>query len=129
LIAKGEFKMKQKFAALTACLALGLVLAGTRVAIRSAFAADNNSHRQIQPTEVKVDNFTFNPAAINVPVNTTVSWINKDDIPHVVAGNDGSFKSQALDTDDKYSYTFTKAGTNSYYCPIHPKMVGKVVVH
>lgn len=80
------------------------------------------------PMEVQVDNFTFAPDTLIVPVNTTVTWLNKDDVPHVIASSDGLFKSKALDTDDKYSYTFTKAGTYSYYCSIHPKMVGKIVV-
>ena len=79
-------------------------------------------------TEVRVDNFTFAPDTVTVPVNSTVTWVNKDDIPHVVASNDGVFKSKALDTDQKFSYTFTKAGTYTYYCSIHPKMVGKVIV-
>jgi plastocyanin len=80
------------------------------------------------PMEVKVDNFTFSPDTLTVPANSTVTWVNKDDVPHVIASNDGLFKSKALDTDDKYSYTFTKAGTYAYYCSIHPKMVGKIVV-
>ena len=80
------------------------------------------------PMEVRVDNFTFGPDTLTVPVNSTVTWINKDDVPHVITSNDGLFKSKALDTDDKYSYTFGKAGTYSYYCSIHPKMVGKIVV-
>jgi plastocyanin len=78
--------------------------------------------------EVRVDNFTFGPETLTVPVNSTVTWVNKDDVPHVIASNDGLFKSKALDTDDKYSYTFRKAGTYPYYCSIHPKMVGKIVV-
>ena len=78
--------------------------------------------------EVRVDNFTFAPDTLTVPVNSTVTWVNKDDIPHVIASSDGAFKSKALDTDQKYSYTFTKAGTYPYYCSIHPKMIGKVVV-
>jgi plastocyanin len=78
--------------------------------------------------EIKVDNFTFSPETLTVPVNSTVTWINKDDVPHVIASNDGLFKSRALDTDQKYSYTFSKAGTYSYYCSVHPKMVGKIVV-
>jgi plastocyanin len=80
------------------------------------------------PMEVRVDNFTFGPDTLTVPVNSTVTWVNKDDVPHVIASNDGVFKSKALDTDDKYSYTFTKAGTYAYYCSVHPKMVGKIVV-
>ena len=80
------------------------------------------------PLEVRVDNFTFGPDTLTVSVNSTVTWVNKDDLPHVIASNDGVFKSKALDTDDKYSYTFTKAGTYAYFCSIHPKMVGKIVV-
>ena len=80
------------------------------------------------PTEVRVDNFTFGPPTLTVPVNSTVTWINKDDLPHVIASNDGVFKSKALDTEDKYSYTFRKPGTYSYFCSIHPKMVGTIIV-
>jgi plastocyanin len=81
-----------------------------------------------QGMAVNVDNFTFNPATLTVSANSTVTWVNKDDIPHVITSNDGLFKSKALDTDQKYSYTFTKAGTYSYYCSIHPKMQGKIIV-
>ena len=79
-------------------------------------------------TEIRVDNFTFAPQTLTVSVNSTVTWVNKDDIPHVIASNDGLFKSKALDTDDKYSYTFSKAGTYPYYCSVHPKMAGTIVV-
>jgi plastocyanin len=78
--------------------------------------------------EVKIDNFVFGPQTITVPVGATVTWTNKDDIPHTSVSTEGVFKSKVLDTDEKFSYTFTKAGTYSYYCTIHPKMTGKVVV-
>jgi plastocyanin len=77
---------------------------------------------------VKIDNFVFGPQAITVPVGTTVTWTNSDDIPHTAVSTDGVFKSKVLDTDEKFSYTFTKAGTYSYYCSVHPKMTGQVVV-
>ena len=77
---------------------------------------------------VKIDNFVFGPQTITVPVGTTVTWTNSDDIPHTAVSTDGVFKSKVMDTDEKFSYTFTKAGTYSYYCTIHPKMTGKVVV-
>ena len=79
-------------------------------------------------TEVKIDNFSFGPAVLTVPVGTTVTWTNRDDIPHTVVSTDGAFKSKVLDTDEKFSFTFTKAGTFPYFCSIHPKMTGKVVV-
>ena len=78
--------------------------------------------------EVKIDNFSFGPKTITVPVGATVTWTNRDDIPHTSVSTEGVFKSKVLDTDEKFSYTFTKAGTYPYYCTIHPKMTGKVVV-
>jgi len=77
---------------------------------------------------VKIDNFVFGPQTITVPVGTTVTWTNSDDIPHTAVSTDGVFKSKVMDTDETFSYTFTKAGTYSYYCSVHPKMTGKVVV-
>jgi plastocyanin len=81
-------------------------------------------------TEVKIDNFSFGPVTMTVPVGTTVTWINRDDVPHTVVSSDDpkAFKSKVLDTDEKFSYTFTKAGTFPYFCSVHPKMTGKVIV-
>ncbi len=79
-------------------------------------------------TEVKIDNFTFNPQQITVKAGTTVVWINHDDIPHTVTSKTGIFKSKALDTDDKFSFTFTTPGTYSYFCALHPHMTGSIVV-
>jgi plastocyanin len=78
--------------------------------------------------EVKIDNFSFGPQTITVPVGATVIWTNRDDIPHTSVSTEGVFKSKVMDTDEKFSYTFTKAGTYPYYCSIHPKMTGQVVV-
>jgi len=77
---------------------------------------------------VKIDNFVFGPQTITIPAGTTVTWTNSDDIPHTVVSTEGVFKSKVVDTDEKFSYTFTKAGTYPYYCSVHPKMTGKVVV-
>jgi plastocyanin len=78
--------------------------------------------------EVKIDNFSFGPATVTVPAGTTVTWTNRDDIPHTVVSTDGAFKSKVIDTDEKFSFTFSKPGTYPYFCSIHPKMTGKVVV-
>ena len=107
-------------------LALILPLALATVLVLNPTRA--KSEATASPLEVRVDNFTFGPDTLTVPVNSTVTWVNKDDLPHTVSSTDGAFKSKALDTDDKYSYTFSKAGTYAYYCSIHPKMVGKIVV-
>ena len=103
-------------------VALGLLLAGSRNFTANA--------QQAATTEVKIDNFSFGPATLTVAAGTTVTWINRDDIPHTVVSTDDpkAFKSKVLDTDEKFSYTFAKAGTFPYFCSVHPKMIGKVVV-
>jgi plastocyanin len=78
---------------------------------------------------VSIDNFTFTPASLTVKAGTTVTWTNRDDIPHGIAWSDKTIKkSKALDTDDSYAFTFTTPGTYQYFCYIHPHMVGTVVV-
>jgi plastocyanin len=110
-----------------AVLAAALVL-GMGTIVRS----QNNSLRETQQkpetTEVKIDNFSFGPATLTVTAGTSVTWTNRDDIPHTVVSTDGFFKSKVLDTDEKFSFTFSKAGTYPYFCSIHPKMTGKVMV-
>jgi plastocyanin len=79
-------------------------------------------------TTVKIDNFTFEPAQLTVKPGTTVTWINEDDIPHTVVATNKTFRSKALDTDDKFSFTFTTAGTYEYFCSLHPHMKATVTV-
>ena len=85
---------------------------------------------QPSPTnaEVRIDNFSFEPQILRVTIGTRVTWTNRDDIPHTSVSTEGVWKSKVMDTDERFSYTFTKAGTYPYYCTIHPKMTGKVVV-
>jgi plastocyanin len=79
-------------------------------------------------SEVKIDNFSFSPASLEIKAGTTVTWTNADDIPHTVVSNDKIFKSKVLDTDQKFSFTFDKPGSYPYFCSLHPKMTAKVVV-
>jgi plastocyanin len=97
-----------------------MTISSPRVAVR----ADN---KPAPGANVEIDNFSFGPD-LTIAAGTTVTWTNHDDVPHVVASDTKIFKSQALDTDDHFSYTFTKPGTYLYYCMIHPKMTAKVVV-
>ena len=83
---------------------------------------------QNAPVAVGIDNFTFNPQTLTVKAGATVTWTNKDDIPHAVAAVNKEFKSKALDTDDAYSFTFTTPGTYAYFCSLHPHMTGTIVV-
>jgi plastocyanin len=77
---------------------------------------------------VKIDNFSFTPTTLTVKAGTQITWSNGDDIPHTVVSDDHSFMSKVLDTDEKFTFTASKPGTYSYFCSIHPKMTGKVVV-
>jgi plastocyanin len=79
-------------------------------------------------TEVRIDNFSFTPSTVTVPAGTHVRWINRDDIPHTVVSDDKAFKSKALDTDEQFSFTFSKPGTYKYFCSLHPKMTATIVV-
>jgi plastocyanin len=103
-----------------------LLLVGTLI----EFGGKNASAESMSSAAgaVKIDNFSFSPPTVTVPAGTTVTWTNSDDIPHTVVSDDRVFKSKALDTDDKFSYTFTKAGTYPYFCSLHPKMTAKIVV-
>jgi len=110
----------------------GVFLAALGLGIAGLGAGPGNVTASAQPKpetmDVKVDNFTFGPPELTVMVGTTVTWTNRDDIPHTVVSTDKAFKSKVLDTDEKYSFTFSAPGTFSYFCSIHPKMIGKVVV-
>ena len=78
--------------------------------------------------QVKIDNFVYSPVPLTVKVGTQVTWINHDDIPHTVDSTQGKFKSPALDTDDKFQFRFTEPGEYPFYCRLHPKMTGKIIV-
>ena len=78
--------------------------------------------------EVLLDNFSFAPAVASVPVGTTITWTNRDDVPHNVVSTEQIFKSPVLDTDEQFAHRFDTAGTYQYFCSIHPKMTGRVVV-
>ncbi len=110
-------------AVLTAVLAIALGTLG--IGQRGVLAG---AQQKAETTEVKIDNFSFGPGTLAIPVGATVTWTNRDDIPHTVVSTDGVFKSKVLDTDEKFSFTFSKAGTYPYFCSIHPKMTGKVIV-
>jgi amicyanin len=103
----------------TAAMLGAVMLAAALLGPATARAAD---------ASVKIDNFTFDPPRLTVKAGTTVTWYNKDDIPHTVVASGKEFRSKTLDTDDKFSFTFTTPGSFEYFCSLHPHMTGKVVV-
>ena len=109
--------------AMIVAVALGAAVAPLMAAVMLPVQAQN------APTAVSIDNFTFTPQTVTVKTGTTVTWTNKDDIPHGIAWMKNAFtRSKALDTDDSYSLTFTTPGTYAYFCYLHPHMTGTLVV-
>jgi plastocyanin len=98
---------------------LGLALAASFLLPATKARADD--------MDVHIDNFVFQPAELKITVGTTVTWTNRDDIPHTVVSA-GKFRSKTLDTDDKFSFTFTNAGDYRYFCSLHPHMTGMIKV-
>lgn len=81
------------------------------------------------PNEIGVDNFNFTPALLNVKAGTTVTWINNDDVPHLIVNVQKKFgQSPVLDTDQRFSATLGAAGRYDYFCALHPKMQGSIMV-
>jgi len=86
------------------------------------------AQKKTEPNQVQIDNFSFTPHTLTVQQGATVTWVNKDDVPHKVTSTDKKFASPTLDTDQKFSHTFNAPGTYDYYCSVHPRMTGKIIV-
>ena len=115
--------MRSAIAAALIGAVVGTGLAGGVLVARAQSPAQGTA------TTVSIDNFTFSPPKLTVKAGTTVTWTNKDDIPHGIAATGNAFaRSNALDTDNSYSFTFTTPGTYQYFCYIHPHMTGTIVV-
>ena len=78
--------------------------------------------------EILIENFSFQPAILTVKAETRITWVNRDDEPHTATDDDQRFNSKTLDTNDQFSFTFTQPGTYNYFCALHPKMRGQIVV-
>lgn len=103
--------------------ALGL---GTMHAASAAPAAPPRAVTRAAAVSIKM--FAFSPQVLTVAPGTTVVWTNGDEDPHAVVANDRSFHSTALDTGGRYSFTFSRPGNYSYFCSLHPHMIGKIIV-
>lgn len=108
---------------------MGILLAAT-IALslphRVVMAADSGA---MSTAKVDISNFAFSPKTVTIAVGTRVVWTNRDEEPHVVTSAGAQFaSSKALDTSDRYAVTFSKPGTYTYYCSIHPMMVGTIIV-
>ena len=98
-------------------------IAITDIALENTAASTGAEERQ-----VVVDNFSFSPAVARVPAGATVTWTNHDDVPHTIVNTGKKFASPVLDTDQRFSHRFEAPGTYAYYCSLHPRMTGQIVV-
>jgi len=95
----------------------------------SGEAATAPAAAPVAASAVTIDNFAFSPKAITVKVGTTVTWTNRDEEPHTVTAEDGSFRSGTLaGNSNTFSHAFTAPGSFTYHCSIHPYMTGTVEV-
>jgi plastocyanin len=108
-------------------VAAALAVAAFAVAATLPAASAGAAETEVK-IEVKIDNFAFAPQRIVVQAGTTVTWTNADDAPHTVVSTTKLFKSSALDTTDRFSFTFATPGIYEYFCSLHPHMTGTVVV-
>jgi 3',5'-cyclic AMP phosphodiesterase CpdA len=78
--------------------------------------------------EVSIDNFSFAPHDVVVPLGAAVTWTNRDDVPHNIVSTTRQFRSPVIDTDGRFTHQFDKSGAYEYFCSLHPRMTGRVVV-
>lgn len=102
-------------------LTLALIVVGFTTYSRHA-------HARPVENEIVIQNFAFEPATLTVKVGATVTWINRDDEPHTATATDKRFNSKTLENGDKFSTEFNAPGTYKYYCALHPKMTGQIIV-
>jgi plastocyanin len=95
-----------------------------------AAAAETAAAAGAPERRVTIDNFAFDPPLLVVTPGTRVTWLNRDDVPHTATSSASPprFNSRAIDTDQTFSYVFTRPGNYPYFCAVHPKMTATVVV-
>ena len=93
-----------------------------------AFTYSRGNGAQTETNEIVIQNFAFEPATLTVKAGTKVTWVNRDDEPHTATATDKRFNSKTLENGDKFSTEFSQPGIYKYYCALHPKMTGQVIV-
>ncbi len=110
---------------------LAVLLVGSAlVALKAVSRAEAAGGAPAPPPalQITIDQFTFGPREVTVARGTRVTWLNRDDMPHTVVSSDKQFESGPLDTGDRFSHTFDETGTYRYFCSLHPRMTGTIVV-
>ncbi len=101
-----------------------LVICAATMLLAAGFAAE----KPAVENQVTIDNFSFSPQSVTIHAGDSVTWTNKDDVPHLVVSTTKAFRSGVLDTDGRFCFKFDRPGTYDYFCSMHPRMTGKIVV-
>jgi plastocyanin len=130
------FSLSRGFALSLMCAAMVMSVGcgrGGEVAAPTVSATSTLATPTTAPDEsgrIIIDNFSFKPATLTIPVGATVTWVNQDDVPHTATANakPRAFDSGSLDTDQQFSFVFKTPGSYPYFCAVHPHMTGLVIV-
>src|SRR5262252_9115835 len=118
-------------ATITSKIRIAALLCGISSLSLVAFAGDmkNMGSSGSGENKIAIKDFAFNPQTIKVKSGEKITWINRDEEPHTVVSVEKQFKkSSALDTDQEFTITAGAPGTYTYFCSVHPKMTGTIVV-
>jgi plastocyanin len=114
----------KKIAMLCGLAVVNLALGAIGGEMKANEAATGGSQNRIE-----IKDFHFEPQTVTVKSGEKITWINKDEEPHTVVSVEKQFKkSTALDTGDEFTITAGAAGTYTYFCSVHPKMTGTIIV-
>ena len=94
-----------------------------------AHADEEKEVPAVPASKIEIKDFMFIPQTITVKSGQSITWINRDDEPHTVVSVEKQFKkSPPLDTDQAFTITAGAPGTYTYFCSVHPKMTGTIIV-
>ncbi len=90
--------------------------------------AEFGEELDIKEELVEIKQFLFSPSKLVVKKGTTITWINRDRVPHTATSHDDVFNSRNLSLGESFSYTFNDPGEYNYFCIPHPWMIGQIIV-
>jgi len=115
-------KSAYKLLVLALAVPLAIIASGAGTTKPAPRASDAGSYT------ITIKGFMFTPRNLTIPVGSKVTWTNEDEEPHKVSELNSSFTSQPLDTDEEFSYEFKTPGKYEYFCTVHPRMTGTIIV-
>lgn len=109
-------------------LTIFMLIAALSILVVCSCKDSNDDEEVLDTFEIAIQSDGFMPLIMTVPVNTTVTWTNKDASAHTVTSDDNMFDSGNINSGGTYKHQFTATGTYTYYCNIHPQMTGTILV-